>query len=109
MVGAVVVIVAGALVALTGLLGSIGRLPRNRLAGVRTAATMRSDEAFVAGNRAAGPPIVLGGLVAVAGGVAVLFGAGKPAIIPGVVIMVVLALVGASRANRAALRRSGPL
>lgn len=105
MVGAVVVVVAGALVALTGLLGLLGRLPRNRLVGVRTAATLRSDDAFVAGNRAAGPPIIVGGLVALAGGVAVLLGVGKPVVVVGVLVMVVLALVGASRANRAAFGR----
>ncbi|QGK71888.1 hypothetical protein GIY23_22420 [Allosaccharopolyspora coralli] len=41
-----------------------GKLPRNRYAGVRTPATLRSDEAFDVGNRVAAPATVAGGLVA---------------------------------------------
>jgi uncharacterized membrane protein len=101
MAGAVIVIVAGVVVALTGVLGLTGRLPRNRLVGVRTAATMRSDETFRQGNRAAAPAIILGGLLAVPGGVAVLLGAPKATVFPGILLMVILALAGAARANRA--------
>jgi uncharacterized membrane protein len=69
MVIGIVMVVAGALTGLVGALGWIGRLPRNRWAGVRTPATLRSDEAFRTGNRAAGPLTVVGGVAALAGGV----------------------------------------
>jgi uncharacterized membrane protein len=50
------------------LLGWRRRLPRNRFAGVRTPATLRSDAAFVAANRVAAPPVLAAGAVCAAGG-----------------------------------------
>jgi uncharacterized membrane protein len=104
-VGATVLIVLGGVVVATGILAAVGRLPRNRLAGVRTAATMRSEEAFLTGNRVAAPAIILGGLAAMAGGVVALFvspGAGKAWVVLGVLVMAVLAIVGGFQGNRAA-------
>jgi hypothetical protein len=67
---ALVPIVLGVLVGWGGLLGWREKLPRDRGAGVRTAATMRSDEAFRVGNKVAGLPTLVGGLIGVVGGVA---------------------------------------
>jgi uncharacterized membrane protein len=107
MVGAVVVVVLGGAVVVAGLLGALGRLPRNRLVGVRTPATLRSDEAFLIGNRVAAPAIVLGGVAAMAGGIAGLFlskAAADGAVLAGVLAMGVLAIVGGIQGSRAAGR-----
>jgi uncharacterized membrane protein len=106
-IGPVVVIVAGALVAVSGVLGWVGRLPRNRLAGVRTSSTMRSERAFAAGNRAAGPAVTLGGLVAMVAGVVGLFVRGSNVdgvMVVGALAMGVLAVVGGIVGSRAASR-----
>jgi uncharacterized membrane protein len=107
MVGAVILIVLGALVVVTGVLGAIGRLPRNRLAGVRTSATMRSNEAFAIGNRVAAPAIILGGVAAMAGGAVALFVSSSAANICeliAVLVMAALAILGGVRGSRAAGR-----
>ena len=70
--GAIIVAVAGVLVSATGILGWLGRLPRDTVAGVRTPATRRSERAFVESNKAAAPLVITGGMVAVAGGVLAL-------------------------------------
>jgi len=59
----------GAVVAVLGLLGLLERLPVNRFAGVRTAATMRDAETFKVGNKVAGLPVLVAGAVGVLGGV----------------------------------------
>jgi hypothetical protein len=64
--------VLGVLVGWGGLLAWRERLSRERGAGVRTAATLRSDEAFRAGNRVAGLPTLAGGVVGVLAGIAAL-------------------------------------
>ncbi|SDN25486.1 SdpI family protein [Allokutzneria albata] len=67
-----VLIVAGLAVAVIGALGLLGRLPRNRFAGVRTEASMRDDDTFRAANRVAGLPFLAAGVVAAgAGGIAI--------------------------------------
>lgn len=63
-----VLLLAGVALVMVGALGWRGRLPRNRFAGVRTAATMRSPEAFAVANRVAGPPTVAAGAVLALGG-----------------------------------------
>ncbi|GLY67508.1 SdpI family protein [Amycolatopsis taiwanensis] len=70
---ALIPIVLGVVVGWGGMLGWRERLPRSRGAGVRTAATMRSDEAFRVANKVAGLPTVVAGLVGVLAGVAGLF------------------------------------
>ncbi|HZG90457.1 MAG TPA: SdpI family protein [Pseudonocardia sp.] len=59
-------------------LGARSRLPRNRWAGVRTAATLRTDETFALANRVAALPVGAAGAVAAAGGAALLAGADGP-------------------------------
>jgi uncharacterized membrane protein len=109
MVAAVVMVVAGVLVTLVGVLGWMGRLPRNRLAGLRTPATLRSDRAFEAGNRAAGPATTLGGAAAIVSGViAAVLPEGDVAacVLVGALVLTVLAVVGAVQGVHAA-RRAG--
>jgi uncharacterized membrane protein len=87
---ALVPLVIGVVVAVIGALGWRERLPRNRFGGVRTPATLRSAEAFALGNRVAGLPIMVAGLVGVVSG-AVAFGlAGSAAIL----VVSVLGLLG---------------
>lgn len=61
-------VAAGLALLVVALLGARSRLRRNRFAGVRTAATLRSDAAFTLANRAAAMPIGAAGVVAAAGG-----------------------------------------
>ncbi|HEX2300683.1 MAG TPA: SdpI family protein [Pseudonocardiaceae bacterium] len=66
-----VLLVAGAALLAVGLLGWRQRLPRNRFAGIRTPATLRSDAAFAAANRVAAPSVLAAGVIsAVAGALA---------------------------------------
>lgn len=102
---AVTLIVGGAAVAGVGLLGLRGRLPRNSVAGVRTRATMHSDEAFEVANRVAGPLIILGGVVAALTGLAALVLA-EPVDVVGVLVgtglTAAVVVVGGVRGHRAA-------
>ena len=63
--------VFGLLLAVTGLLGLTGRLPKNDWFGMRLHVVMASDAAWRAGHRAGGPWLIAGGLVALAAGVAI--------------------------------------
>ncbi len=49
-----------------------GRLPRNDWFGIRMHVVMSSDAAWLAGHRAGGPWLLVGGLVALAAGVALV-------------------------------------
>jgi len=61
--------VFGLLLAITGVLGMTGRLPKNDWFGIRMHVVMSSDAAWLAGHRAGGPLLLAGGLVALAAGV----------------------------------------
>ncbi|PWV82155.1 SdpI/YhfL protein family protein [Prauserella marina] len=87
---ALIPILVGVLVGWGGFLGLRGKLPRDRGAGVRTAATLRSDEAFMVANKVAGLPTLVAGFVGVAGGAA---GLAMPDTV-GLVIAAVIGLVG---------------
>jgi hypothetical protein len=99
-------LVAGAGLLAVGFLGWRQRLPRNRLAGVRTPATLRSDAAFITANRVAAPPVLAAGGICAAGG-ALALGAGGPALI--VIVTVVgtgavgLVLAGGLLSHRVAV------
>lgn len=76
-------LVLGCLLVLFGLtllavaaLGLRRRLPRNRWIGVRTPASLRTDAAFAAANQVAAAPLGAAGVISVAGGAALLAGAG---------------------------------
>lgn len=90
MVVALIPLVGGVLVGLGGLLGLLGKLERDRGAGVRTKATLRSDEAFALGNKVAGVPTVAAGVVGIVAGIAALF---MPTA-AGVIVVAVLGVIG---------------
>ncbi|WP_137814072.1 SdpI family protein [Gandjariella thermophila] len=102
----VVLAVAGLGLAVIGYLGWRARLPRNRFAGVRTPAAMRSDDAFRVANQVAGIPVMVAGLVGVFGGVAAFFLPSAPATVTALVIVVLgmggLAVAGGVLGSRAA-------
>ena len=87
---ALVPLLVGLVIASVGALGFAERLPRNRFGGVRTPATLRDDETFRVGNKVAGLPIAVGGLVGILGGGLALAVTGTAAII----VISVLALLG---------------
>ncbi|MGH3916646.1 MAG: SdpI family protein [Pseudonocardiaceae bacterium] len=68
----VLLITAGAALLTVGVLGQRGRLRRNRFAGIRTPATLRSEAAFTLANRVAAPPVLAAGAVCVGTGVLAL-------------------------------------
>ncbi len=93
--GALLVLVGVALLTVA-VLGARGWLPRNRWAGVRTTATLRSDTAFALANRVAAAPVGAAGAVAVVGGAVVPFATGAPVLVVlGVTVVGLLALAGA--------------
>jgi hypothetical protein len=59
----VALVVTGGVLLFIGWRGVRGQLAPNRYAGVRTPATLRSDQAFEIGNRAAGPAFIGAGAV----------------------------------------------
>jgi hypothetical protein len=93
-------------------LGAGRRLPQNRWLGVRTAATMRSAEAFQVANRVAAVPLGAAGAVAAVGGAMLLAGADGPlawvVLVISVLGSLVLAGVGGSAGDRAAAAVSRP-
>ena len=103
---AVVPVVFGLLFAVVGFLGMTERLPRNRFGGVRTEATMRSDETFRVANKVAGLPLLVAGLVGVLGGVAGFLMPSTAgtiiATVIGLVGLLLIAMGGGMLGNRAA-------
>jgi len=63
-----IVIAAGCLLIWVAVASRQGRLQRGLPVGVRTPATMRSDEAFAVANKAAAPYAGAGGAVMILGG-----------------------------------------
>jgi hypothetical protein len=105
MAAGIVMVVAGCLVVVAGVLGWTGRLPRNGLVGLRIPATLRSDRAFRAGNRAAGPATTAGGIAAVASGFVAIAVPGpdvKGTVLIGALVLAALAVAGAIAGARAA-------
>jgi len=60
-VGSIVLALGGVILIGVGFAGLLGRLPRNRWAGVRTPSSLASDHAFTLANRVAGPAVLAGG------------------------------------------------
>ncbi len=85
-----------------GWLGFVGKLPRNRVAGIRTRYTLSSDERWYAVHRSGGPVMLLGAAAALAAGLAFLpFAlAGKvdeglaAAVLIAMVVVVLVAAIG---------------
>ena len=100
----IIAIAAGVFLVWAAVAGWRGRLSRHQAVGVRTPSTLRSDEAFAAANKAAGPLGVAGGSVMVLGGVLAmivpkhLFGV---PLFSGVLIGIALCLAGAAVGVRA--------
>ncbi|HJQ45863.1 MAG TPA: SdpI family protein [Amycolatopsis sp.] len=109
---ALIPVVLGLLVAWGGLLGWREKLPRDRGAGVRTAATLRSDDAFRIANKVAGLPTITAGVIGVfagVGGLAVPTTAGTVvAAVVGLVGMLALVFAGGLLGHRAALAVPAP-
>jgi SdpI/YhfL family protein len=105
-------VLAGVALLAVAVLGARSRLRRNRFAGVRTTATLASDEAFVLANRVGAAPIGAAGAVALAGGVVLLAGGPGPVLWTVAVICLlgtlVLTGVGGVLGDRAAARLTPP-
>lgn len=82
---AVVLFVLALAVGGVAVAGLVGKLPRNRWAGVRTESSLRSAESFALANKVAGPTMLAAAALLVIGGVA--------ALTLGVVLGLVVALV----------------
>lgn len=99
-------LLAGVLLLIIAALGARGRLPRNRIAGIKTPATLASDAAFAAAHRVAAVPLAAAGAVAAVGGGVVLSGPGAvlawTLVAIGVIGMLVFAGLGAAVGDRAA-------
>lgn len=67
-----IVTLGSLLVLAVGLLGFLGRLPRNPIAGIRTRYTMRNDDNWQRAHREGGPFLIFSGVAAVAVGLAFL-------------------------------------
>lgn len=99
---AVVPLVVGLVIAVVGVLGLRERLPRNRFGGVRTPATMRSDQTFRVANKVAGLPVAVAGGVGTVSGAVGLLAANLVIAGVGLVGMVGIALAGGIVGHRAA-------
>ena len=66
-----VLVLVGAALLFVGWRGLRGQLPRNRYAGARTPATLRSEETFELANRAAAPAYLAAGAVGVLSGASI--------------------------------------
>ncbi|MCE3553537.1 SdpI family protein [Pseudonocardia sp. RS11V-5] len=101
----VLFVLAGVALVTVAVLGARSRLPRNRWAGVRTAATLESAPAWVSANRVAAPPLGAAGAVCLFAGVVLLAGPsavlGWIVTVVGVVGALVLAGVGGALGDRA--------
>ncbi|WP_018330383.1 SdpI family protein [Actinomycetospora chiangmaiensis] len=86
---AAVLILAGLVVGVVGVLAATQRLPRNRVIGVRTSWTMARVDAFRRANRVAAPAFVGAGVLGLLGGVTALL---SPVTAAAVTLLVVGAL-----------------
>ncbi len=99
----VVTTLASLTVLTVGLMGLLGRLPRNHLAGVRTPATLASDEAWMDAHRIGSAPLVFCAVAAVMAGRAfipfVLAGAGGTGVATTVAVVQAVLLGGGAVAS----------
>lgn len=88
----------------TGMLGFVGRLPRNRFVGVHTEAALSTEDTFRIANRIAAPTSVAAGALLFAGGL-IVFAAGEPIALVVALVAAVIAVftlgAGADAAGRA--------
>lgn len=106
---AALLLVAGAAITVTGVLGLRGRLPRNRLVGIRIPSVLASDDAWRRGHRAAGLPLAAGGGAMILAALCVPFLPGDDAVaavvLTGAVVTGAAAVAAAVLAHRATTRR----
>ncbi|MEU6754050.1 SdpI family protein [Spirillospora sp. NPDC046719] len=104
----VLLIAAGALLVVVGVLAADGRIPRNQFAGIRTKRSMADDQSWLTVHRAARPWMIgAGAVLAVAGVLALAVPselAGSLSAGIGAILTAILALRGTA-AGHAALRR----
>lgn len=86
-------------------LASRGRLQRNRIAGIRTRATMKSDAAWAAAHRSASPTAWIGFAVSAVAGIVALLSDGTLSLVSGVVVVV--AFFATAAASLIQARRAG--
>lgn len=92
---AVIAFALAALWCVVGIAGLTGRLARNKWVGVRADETMRSDAAFAAANRAAGPGMIAAAVIsAVGAGLALSVGGGWGIAFVVVALVVAVMLIG---------------
>jgi uncharacterized membrane protein len=105
-------VVIGLALAVVGWYGWREALPRNRFAGVRTTATLHSDEAFRIANKVAGLPILLAGAVLTVCGLLATTLVGVATLVTVVVVALcgscALAVAGGVLGHRAALTLPDP-
>lgn len=104
---AVLLLLAGAVLVVLAVLGASGKLPRNRFAGVRTPASLRTADAFALANRVAAGPLGAAGLVGLVGGTALALGGrggATPWVLAGIALVgtLVMAALGGALGARAA-------
>ncbi|MGJ7440518.1 SdpI family protein [Aquipuribacter sp. MA13-6] len=83
---------SGALLLWMSQAAASGRLRRNPVAGIRVAATMASDEAWLVGHRRAKRPTQLAGWCAIASGVPAALPVALPIVVGSVLVGAVLML-----------------
>ena len=102
----VLMIVSGGLLVGVGWAAATGRLRRNWFAGIRTTASMSSDEAWDACHRAGGRLMAAGGVASVVCGLPLLLrpsnGVGLAFVIVGLVAVLVMTIWSGLVGNRAA-------
>jgi len=98
-------------VLVVGALGVTRRLPRNRVVGIRTPLTLRSDDAFRAAHAVAGPGLLGAGLIAALGAVFGLAAGSATGVVFATVALVAAVLIVGAAASfglRAAARVPDP-
>ncbi|WP_372699252.1 SdpI family protein [Arthrobacter sp. JSM 101049] len=106
----VIMMVIGSALAAVGGLGIARRLPSGWMIGIRLPVTTSSDEAWLETHVAAGPWLVLGGIVPFATGIALLVvGGSMPdwSVLAAYAALVVLVALGAVKGVRAAYSVTG--
>ena len=107
MLGVIILGAFGVLLIILGRMAAAGRLPRNGYVGIRLPSTMRSDEAWMAGHRAAATALTLSGIGPVA--LVVIAAATDPGPSSDTIVLIIslvwtlgLIALGTVQANRAA-------
>ncbi|MFT7023539.1 MAG: hypothetical protein ACJA07_002639 [Rhodococcus sp. (in: high G+C Gram-positive bacteria)] len=90
----ILMFVLALVVGVVSALSLVGRLPRNRWAGVRTADSMRDDATFVTANKVAGPTTAAAAVLLLVGGAAGVALTGAAAVVA-VIASAIAALVTA--------------